>query len=162
MFRLTSAILGAALALSSAYAGETIKWVDKNGKVHYSDRQPPESEAKSVTTLKRRAGPAVAAAPAASSDVKPSEQSAPADPLAAFKERQVKKAEAEAKQKQEAQAAAEKQRNCQAAQNQVKQLEAGGRFTRAGANGETEFLDDKDIAQAKVDARKSADSWCKS
>ncbi len=77
-----------------------------------------------------------------------------------FRKRRVEAAEAEAKKQQEAQANAERQRNCEQARNQVKQFEIGGRMAKAGPNGESIYLSDREIAQQLTEARKVADSWC--
>ncbi len=54
-----------------------------------------------------------------------------------FRKRRLEAAEAEAKRQQDAQAAEEKKRNCAQATNRLTALEAGGRVTKYGPNGET-------------------------
>jgi hypothetical protein len=39
------------LCVSSAATAQVYKWVDENGKVHYSDKKPPNSENKAVEEL---------------------------------------------------------------------------------------------------------------
>jgi hypothetical protein len=137
------------------------KWVDENGKVHYSD-QPPPSSVTSTKTIER-ARPRAVAAP--SGDAVQETAKGPktiADQEMEFRKRRVQAAEAEAKRQQEAQASAEKQRNCQQAKARVTNLERGGRITKQGADGEQNFLEDADIARELVEARKIADSWCSS
>ena len=56
-----------------------------------------------------------------------------------FRKRRLEAAEAEAKRQQEAQAAEEKKRNCAQATNRLAALEAGGRITKYGPNGETDL-----------------------
>jgi hypothetical protein len=137
------------------------KWVDDNGKVHYSD-QPPPSSVKSTKTIERARAPAVSAP---SGNAAPETAKGPrtvADQEMEFRKRRVQAAEAEAKRQQEVQASAEKQRNCQQAKARVTNLERGGRVTKQGADGEQYFLEDADIARELVEARKVADSWCNS
>jgi hypothetical protein len=137
------------------------KWVDKDGKVHYSDQPPPESA--------RKSGVVDAPAPRVSSPAPSGDAAsqAPGGPKSAaeqemeFRKRRLEAAEADAKRQQETKAAEEKQRNCTLAKNRLAALETGGRITRYGPDGETVFLSDAEIARELGEARKVADSWCK-
>jgi hypothetical protein len=155
---LTLALLLAALPASAVL----YKWVDQDGKVHYSDQPPPDGAKKS--------GVIAAPAPSAPSTPTPSGDAAnPAPkgpPTAAeqemeFRKRRLEAAEAEAKRQQEAQAAEEKKRNCAQATNRLAALETGGRLTKYGPNGEQVYLSDAELAKELGEARKVADSWCK-
>jgi len=155
---LTLALLLAALPASAVL----YKWVDQAGKVHYSDQPPPDGAKKS--------GVINAPAPSAPSTPKPSGDAANAAPKAPptaaeqemeFRKRRLEAAETEAKRQQEAQAAEEKKRNCAQATNRLTALEAGGRLTKYGPNGETLYLSDAEIGRELGEARKIADSWCK-
>jgi hypothetical protein len=152
-------------------AAETYKWRDAEGKVHYSDQPPPASvkEATTVTPKKRSSH----SAPAPQGDASPSDaKPAAAKPAAdkpkttqeldqEFKQRQVKAAEKAAEEKKKADEAAEKKQNCERARADVARLQDGGRLTRYNSKGEMEYMDDQQIAQELVRARKVADSWCK-
>ncbi|MCW5622473.1 MAG: DUF4124 domain-containing protein [Burkholderiales bacterium] len=144
--------------------GQLYKWVDADGKVHYSD-QPPPGNVRMQETL-RPSGTPVRADAAPGADGQPA--AAPstgaktmAEQEMEFRKRRVEAAEAEAKRQKEEQAAAEKQRNCTQARNQLAALERGGRITRTDANGEQIFLNDAEIAAEIPNARQVADSWCK-
>ncbi|HWA11909.1 MAG TPA: DUF4124 domain-containing protein [Burkholderiales bacterium] len=151
---------GLLLAASLATA-ETYKWTDAEGKVHYSDQPPPPSVKDSRTVMPKKrsshSGPApaevrpAAAAPAAKT---------PQELDAEFRERQVKAAEKEAEDRKKAAENEEKKRNCDQARANVARLQAGGRIARANARGETEYLDDQQIAEELAGARKVQDSWC--
>ena len=78
-----------------------------------------------------------------------------------FRKRRMEAAEAEAKRQQEAKAAEEKKRNCAQASSRLASLQAGGRVTKYGPNGETQYLSDSEIASELGEARRVADSWCK-
>jgi hypothetical protein len=78
-----------------------------------------------------------------------------------FKRRRLEAAEAEIKAQKEAQLGEEKKLNCQRAKDQVTSYERGGRVARPGTEGEPIYMQDKEIAQALLEARKIADSWCK-
>lgn len=153
----------AVLALALPAWAELYKWVDANGKVHYSD-QPPPPEIKQPKTIQAPRTPQRAPAPAPEGQSEAPAANTPktaAEQEMEFRKRRVEAAEAEAKRQQEAQAAAEKQRNCDQARNRVALLQTGGRITRAGPNGEQNYLGDNEIASELVAAQKVADSWCK-
>jgi Domain of unknown function (DUF4124) len=152
-----------ALLLAAPPASAVLyKWVDQDGKVHYSD-QPPPGGAKKSGVLKAPAP----STPSASTPSGEAAKDAPKGPKTAaeqemeFRKRRMEAAEAEAKRQQEAQATEDKKRNCTQATNRLAALEAGGRITKYGANGETVYLSDAEIAKELGEARKTADSWCK-
>jgi hypothetical protein len=144
-------------------AAETYKWTDAEGKVHYSD-QPPPGNVKETTTVKPRKKTSKSA-PVQDGDAKAAE-SKPAPKTsqeldAEFKQRQVEAAEKEAAQKKAAQEAEEKKRNCAQAKAQVARYQGGGRFSRYNDKGETEYMDDAQVAQELARSQQVADSWCK-
>jgi hypothetical protein len=152
----TLALLLAALPASAVL----YKWVDKDGKVHYSDQPPPESVKQSgvVNTPAPRAS---SPAPSDGASQAPKAPKSAAEQEMEFRKRRLEAAEADAKRQQEAQAAEEKHRNCTLAKNRLTALETGGRITKYGPDGETVYLSDAEIAQELGEARKAADSWCK-
>ena len=176
---LTLALLLAALPASAVM----YKWVDQDGKVHYSDQPPPSGAKKSgVMNAPSPGAPAAAkpggdAPPATPADAanapagaKPGGEAANATPKTAktaaeqemeFRKRRLEAAEAEAKRQQDAQAGEDKKRNCAQATSRLTALEAGGRITKYGPSGETVYLSDSEINRELGDARKVADSWCK-
>ena len=149
--------LALALFILPAWAG-LYKWIDENGKVHYSD-QPPPGDAKQTQTMKE--SKSAAAAPNAAGAKPAAAAKTPAEQEMEFRKRRLEAAEAEAKAKKEAEATEEKKRNCDRANAQVASLQRGGRMTRPGANGEQVYMSDEEIAKELVSARKVADSWCK-
>ncbi len=159
-------VLAAGALFTMSVAAETYKWTDAEGKVHYSD-QPPPSNAKDLTPVKPRKKTS-RSAPPPEDDTKPANaKPAPEAPKtvqeldADFRKRQVETSEKEAAQKKLAQEAESKKKNCAQAQANVARLQTGGRITRANDKGETEYLDDAQIAQELVRAREVQDSWCK-
>ena len=85
----------------------------------------------------------------------------PAEQEMEFRKRRLETAEAEAKAQKDAQAAADKKRTCDQATAQVTALERGGRVTKAGPNGEQNYLSDQEIAGELAEARKAQAAWCK-
>ncbi len=138
------------------------KWVDKDGKIHYSDQPPPEGAKQSgvVNTPAPTTTPATAA-PVPEAGAPPKGPKTAAEQEMEFRKRRLEAAETEAKRQQEAQAAEEKKRNCTQANSRLTALETGGRITKHGPDGETVYLSDAEIARELVEARKVADSWCK-
>jgi|SRR5215468_9711498 len=138
---------------------DTYKWIDENGKVHYSDQPPPASVQKSETIKQPKAvhAPVPVPVPGAPTAAPKSVN----DQEMEFRKRRLQQAEVEAKAQKDAQAADEKKRNCQRATEQVQAYERGGRITRYGPNGEQQFLTDQEVQTELVNARKAADSWCK-
>ncbi|HEX7811456.1 MAG TPA: DUF4124 domain-containing protein [Burkholderiales bacterium] len=147
-------------------AGDTYKWTDADGKVHYSDQPPPASvkNPATVTPRKKTSKPApTQAGDARPADAKPAPAAAKTSQEldAEFKQRQVEAAEKQAAQKKAAQEAADKQNNCAQAKAQVARLQDGGRISRYNDKGENEILDDGQIAAELARAKQVAESWCK-
>jgi len=153
---LLAILAGAWLALAPASA-ETYKWTDAEGKVHYSD-QPPPANAKRESTINPRKPSKPPAAEKGATAAKPKTYM---EQEAAFKKRQVETAEREAAEKKKADEEATRKRNCEQAQAELKMLQAGGRLTRAGSQGEREYLSDAQVAQETERTKKTVESWCK-
>ena len=155
---LTLALLLAALPASAVL----YKWVDQDGKVHYSDQPPPDGAKKSgVVSAPARSTPSAAAPGGEAATSAPKGPKTAAEQEMEFRKRRLEAAEADAKRQQEAQAAEEKKRNCAQATNRLGALETGGRITKYGPDGETVYLSDAEITKELAEARKTADSWCK-
>jgi len=137
------------LVLSSANAGAGLnKWIDANGKVHYSDQPPVGVEAAPV-----RAAPAPATAPAASKS---------------YTEREAEMRKARQSQNEAAEKAALEQSNteiekanCAAAQQTLRSLEQGGRIVEYDEKGERSYLGDSDRQQRIDKAQAEIGKWCK-
>ena len=146
----------AALAFSAGALAQTYKWVDKDGKVRYGDIPPA-----GVNAAPLRPPPAgissqsSAPSPAAKKDAKP------LTPEQAFQKRQQERAEADKKSAQSQAEAQKKRENCDAAQANVRQLEAGTRVSTVNAAGERVFLDDEQRSAQLQRARQAAAEWCK-
>jgi hypothetical protein len=154
---LTLALLLAALPAQAVL----YKWVDQNGKVHYSDQPPPDSAKQSNVMNVPRPATSAPAPAGETANTAPKGPKSAAEQEMEFRKRRLEAAEAEAKQQKDAQAADEKKRNCSQATNRVTALEAGGRISKYGPNGETIYLSDDQIASELSEARRIADSWCK-
>lgn len=147
------------LASANAFA-ELNKWVDANGKVHYSD-QPPPANVK-VKTLHSASG--TAAPPSAGSVTASSAPAAPktmAEREAEFKKAQQARKEA-AEQAAKEQADAEARRsNCAGAQQNLRTLESGVLIPIYDANGERSYMEDEQRQQRIAKAQQDVSTHCK-
>ena len=133
-----------------AHAGLN-KWVDADGKVHYSDSPPPNVETQSVRNV---TGKEQVNAP-----VKYSSKSVAEREAEYKKAKQAKEEAAQKKAKQDA-IAETKKLNCAAARDNLRVLESGSRVVTYDANGERSFLDDDTRAQSLEQAREAIRSNC--
>lgn len=156
------AVAGLLTALAGAYLlampvlGETYKWTDAEGKVHYSDQPPPANVKKSATV--KRPGTSTAAPEAAGAPAAAPKSTAEQD--AEFNRRRMEAAEREAADKKAAETAAEKKRNCALAKAELARVQSGGRIARVNEKGEPVYLNDSEIGQETVRAKQTVDSWC--
>jgi opacity protein-like surface antigen len=74
----TLLVVLALAAASSAVAAEVYKWVDKDGKVHYSERKPPQAGEK-VVDIRIPSSPHPTLRPPATATSRSQEASAPAE-----------------------------------------------------------------------------------
>ncbi len=143
----------AILLATATVAAQVYKWVDKDGKVQYSDQPPPpgatKTEAKKVETSN-----AVTSAPAPAQGLQ--------DRAKDYDKRQkdsaddAKKAD-EARKKDEA--AAE---NCKGAQSALRDLESGRPIRRTNEKGEITVMSDEEREAETSRVRAAAAESCKS
>ena len=165
---LSAATLSIALLFSTAapVLAQIYSWTDEQGRRQISDR-PPEGTVKDLKVKGGRAnGPA---APSTSTSTSTS-TSAPVpgkgqtlnEKALDFNKRQLEREENRVKQEKAEAEAKERAQRCEQAQAYVRNLQTGGRATRLDPKtGERLFLDEKERERELVDARRSADSWCK-
>ncbi len=140
------------IAIACAFAfiplawGQFYKWVDKDGKVHYSDTPPSTQDAKQLN-VQTGGG-------------------SPPPPPAAQKDKEAEKGrldvkDAAAKADDEAKRAAYNAERCNRARSYLKTLTDGGRIVNYDSKGERQILDDAQIEAEKARAQKAADESCK-
>lgn len=144
---------------TSAFAGLS-KWVDADGKVHYSD-QPPPADVK-ATILRSTSG---TVAPAAAGDAAAS--SAPAAPKT-IAEREAELKKAQQAKKEAADRAAQEQAevetrkaNCIAARKNLSILQEGMRMMEIDDKGERFYLNDEQRQQRITKAQQDIGTYCK-
>lgn len=140
-------ILLLALTAATTAHAQLYKWVDKDGKVTYSDQPPPDAKATRMTT------PPPAAAPAA-----------PRTALEKDKELEKGRTQSREKAKAADEAAARAkaaEENCARARSYLRTVTEGGRIAKTDEKGERMILDDEQIAAERVRAEKSVAELCK-
>ncbi|HSO05902.1 MAG TPA: DUF4124 domain-containing protein [Pelomicrobium sp.] len=146
------AILAVILACLTLPAGaELYKWVDSQGKVHYSDRPPPNAAQKS-TTMK---GAVSAPAPAATAS--PAPQKTIKEQELEYRQRKAEEAEAAAKAQKEADMRAQ---NCRNARGNLNTYTEGGRVVRFNAQGEREYVGDEERVREIERWQREVERWC--
>jgi cell pole-organizing protein PopZ len=130
------------------------KWVDANGKVHYSDSPPPANvKAETLRTAPPANEPAQAgSAPAAPKTI--------AERAAELRKAEQEKKKAAEKAAQEQAKTDEKKTNCAMAQRNLQILQAGARMSDIDAKGERYYINDEQRQQRISKAQQDIDNWC--
>lgn len=141
------------LASTNASAGLS-KWVDADGKVHYSDQPPPPNvKAETLRIPSASAAPDPASAPAAPKTI--------AEREAELKKAQQAKKEAADKAAQEQARIEAEKADCAAAQQNLRTLQDGMRMFEFDAKGERSYLDDEQRRQRIEKAQQDINAYCK-
>lgn len=139
------------LSSANAFAGLN-KWVDADGKVHYSD-QPPPANVKAQTLRLTSDAPATESAVDAPKTIAERE-------VELKKAQQAKKDAAEKAAQEQARMDVEKS-NCAIAQNSLRTLQNGMRLVEIDANGERSYIDDEQRQQRIEKVQQDIDRYCK-
>jgi hypothetical protein len=149
MKRLLIILFVACTAISTAAMAEVYKWVDKEGRVHYSDR--PEPGAVILAIVSRRTDPqAVAQRNEAATSQRA--QDATRD-----QQRRSDQATSAAVQRDVSTVRAEQ---CKKAQEQYRVAIESIRLYRVGKDGERQYLNETELAEARLAAKKNLDAAC--
>lgn len=143
-------VLGATVALTAPVAADIYMWRDAEGNVHYGDK-PGNRDAQKLDIESR-----------------PTDRAAVAE---RFEQRQTARTQfnremAEGRATAEQQAAdaaaerAERQARCEQARERLRQYVNSRRLYRLDANGEREYLDDAEIAEARARAEEAVTEHC--
>ncbi len=136
------------LLLSFSAYGALTKWVDADGKVHYSDGPPPDNvKTKTLTTPHDSAS----GVPAQKTFI---------ELEAERKKSQKAKEEAAQKAAQQQENALAKQKSCMSAKANLKALENSPQITTYNDKGESTLMDDAARRQNIEDARKQISTYC--
>ena len=140
----------AALTLSAVASAAVYKWVDADGRVHYSDR-PPEGEAQIVNIVSRPTNRERLAARAAG-DQKQRE--------AAGQEQTKQKADQATQAAVNSDVAKSRAKQCEEAKERYRIAVDSHKLYKQGKNGERQYLSDTELSQARLDARRNLEESC--
>jgi hypothetical protein len=152
-------VFGLTLAFAASASAQLYRWVDKDGKVRYSDTPPPGVKATTLRPPSAATAPPAAAGDAAAKDAKKGPLT-PAEQEADYRKRQLESQKARGKDDQARRDTDAKQANCARAREALVTLESGQRITRTDGQGERAFLDDEARAREIEKARQSVREWC--
>jgi hypothetical protein len=140
----------AVLLAAATVAAQVYKWVDKDGKVQFSDTPPPDAktEAKKIDVK-----PASGSTAAATKSL--AEKSKEFDKRKAAEAEKAKKAGEEEKTK------AQNQEACETAKAYANDLQSGRPINRSNAQGERSFMSDEERAAELAKARSTMAEACK-
>lgn len=128
------------------------KWVDAEGKVHYSDSAPSDVK---VKTLKSTSAPdAISTVSGVSAQKTLAEREADWKKSQKLKEEDAKKAD------QEKEVALIKQKNCESARGNLAGYENSRAIVKYDSKGEPAYLDDAARSQTIENARKEVNKYC--
>ncbi|MGD9951370.1 MAG: DUF4124 domain-containing protein [Burkholderiales bacterium] len=144
-------ILALLLAFASGAAAQLYRWVDKDGRVRYTDTPPPAG-------VQARTLQAPASAPASPGEGKPAPSVSEQEQ--AFRQRQLEAQKAAEKSALAQKEAETKRQNCARAQEYLRTLESGQRVSRTTAQGERDFIDVAARARVTASARQAVKDWC--
>jgi len=147
------------LASTNTFAAIS-KWVDAQGRVHYSD-QPPPPEAKAETLRSASDTEGTAGTSGVTATSAPAAPKTIAEREAELKKAQQAKQEAADKAAQKQAAADALKASCATAQQNLRTLQDGIRMVEIDANGERSYLDDKQRQQRIEKAQQEISNLCK-
>lgn len=163
--RITGIAVVSALVLACGFAqAQAYRWVDKDGKVRYSD--VPPTGVKSTPIKPPETAPSAAAAEgkdAASKDSKDTKKgpATAAEQERAYRDRQTKVKESREKEDKDTAATEQRKQNCSAAQESLRTLETGRRIGSTNAKGEAVYLDEAQVQERIAQTRKVVAEDCK-
>jgi Domain of unknown function (DUF4124) len=140
----------AALTLSALASAAVYKWVDTDGRVHYSDR-PPSDQAQLVNIVSQPTSHRAVAARAVS-QARQRETDA--------KQEDTRKQDQATAQAVDADVTKSRAKQCEEAKERYRVAIDSHRVYTMGANGERQYLNDSELSQARLDARRDRDAFC--
>ena len=153
--------LGGALLIwaSCGAIADVYKWVDKDGKIHYSDQPPLAGDAKKMKQKSKDTPAASSSASPGNAATKPA--SSAADQELEFRKRKTEKEEAEKKQQADAETAKKNKEYCNNLLGDLRSHSDGTRLVRYNDKGERIFLDEKERSDSKKQLENRIAKDCK-
>lgn len=141
----------------SVAVADVYKWVDKDGKIQYSDQPPLDGDAKKMK--KKTIHAPSTADPASSSSTKPA--ATVADQELEYRKRKAEKEEAEQKKQASIEEARKNKEYCNSLKGDLRSHTDGTRLYRYNDKGERVFMDEKEHAKSKRDLDERIAKECK-
>ena len=164
----------AVLLAAATVTAQVYKWVDKDGKVQYTDTPPPADAKGTPKKVDTRPASGPAATPAAPAKAAPGKDAgkdaakgAPAKPLTLeernkeSEKRRAEQAEAEKKAGEQAKVDKANQERCKEATRYLRDLETGRTISTTDDAGERKIMDDAARAAEVTRARNAMSESCK-
>lgn len=143
-----TALLLAGLVFCTALPAAMYKWVDEDGRTHYSQYPPPDRDYEALQPP-----------PPPASDAGQAQQELE-DLLQRQDEQRQARDQAEQKAAESEQQAEQRRKNCEAARHNLEILTTGGRKRITGADGVARYLPEEE-RQAKIaEAQKQIEEYC--
>jgi len=156
-------MLAVMLAFAAMASAQMYRWVDKDGRVHYTATPPPPGAKARALRSPAAPAPASAADDAAKDAGAKDARKGPLTPAEQEQEYRKRQLEAQKAREKEALAAKDaeaKQENCLRAREALRTFESGQRVSRTNAQGERYYLDDDARASETEAARRAVQDWC--
>jgi hypothetical protein len=157
-------VLGSMLFYTAAASAQLYRWVDGDGRVHYSSAPPPAGVKSRTLTAPASAPVAPATNGESAPDAAAKDASkgplTPAEQEQAFRKRQLETQKAAEKAEAERKEASTGAANCERAREYLRTLESGQRVSRTNAQGEREYIDDAARVRETESARRAVTDWC--
>ncbi len=155
-----SVLLAVMLAFAASAFAQMYRWVDKDGRVHYTATPPPPGVKARTLQAPAAAVPVDEAAKDAAAKDAPRGPLTSAEQEQEFRKRQLEAQKASEKQAQAAKEAEIKQGNCDRARQALATYESGQRVARTNAQGERYYLEEDALARETDAARQAVRDWC--
>lgn len=140
------------LALITGVAhGDVYRYVDKDGTVKYTDK-PELLPAELLAKIRSQRTDNSVVADRVAADLKARDEAA--------KTQSASEQSAAEKKKADAAKDADKANRCLQARSRYASLNATGRVFTVDEKGERQYMDDKQLDQARAGAQKDMDTWC--
>jgi hypothetical protein len=153
-------VLGSMLVFTAVAFAQMYRWVDKDGRVHYTATPPPPGvKARTLQAPAAPPAPDDAAKDAGARDARKGPLT-PAEQEQEFRKRQLEAQKAREKEALAAKEAEAKQENCARAREALRTFESGQRVSRTDAKGERYYLDDDARARETEATRRAVQDWC--
>jgi Domain of unknown function (DUF4124) len=150
----------AILLATATVTAQVYKWIDKDGRVQYTDTPPPASatktEAKKLATPPPAAGSASSTASAAAAPAKSLQERSKE-----FDKRRTETAEKAKKDEETEKLAKQNQERCKEANRYLSSLDSGAPLVRNNDKGERAIMTDAERASEMARAKAAATESCK-